>query len=60
MYFLLNIIKKIVMAGFILYGFNKIAVIFNLVIPINIYTLSFVGIFNIIGLVVLIGLKLVI
>ncbi|HIT10442.1 MAG TPA: pro-sigmaK processing inhibitor BofA family protein [Candidatus Onthousia faecigallinarum] len=43
---ILEIIKKIILSAFILYGYNLIATRFNLVIPINIITLlsvSFLG-----------------
>ena len=36
---ILEIIKKIILSAFILYGYNLIATRFNLVIPINIITL---------------------
>ena len=35
-------IKKIIFSTFLLYGYNLIAVKFNMIIPINIFTLSFV------------------
>lgn len=42
MKFILFFIKRIVLSAFILYGYNLIAVNFNLIIPINIYTLCFI------------------
>ena len=42
-----NILKKIIISSFILYGYNLIASPINLIIPINIYT---VGILTIFGL----------
>ena len=38
----LNILKKVVISGFLLYGYNLIAVNFNMIIPINILTLLIV------------------
>lgn len=36
-------IKKIVLGAFILYGYNLLAVSFNMVIPINVFTIGLVG-----------------
>ena len=36
------ILKKIILSAFILYGYNLIAVNFNMIIPINVYTLGFI------------------
>ncbi len=38
-----TIIKKIIFGAFILYGYNLLAVSFNLVIPLNIITILLVG-----------------
>lgn len=40
----IKIIKKIIFSSFLLYGYNLIAVNFNMIIPINIYTVLFVSI----------------
>lgn len=42
MKFILFVVKKIILSAFILYGYNLIAVNFNMIIPINVYTLSFI------------------
>ena len=39
----IKIIKKIVFSAFLLYGYNLIAVNFNMIIPINFYTIAFVS-----------------
>ena len=41
---IIKIIKKIIFSSFLLYSYNLIATRFNLVIPINIITVSSVGI----------------
>lgn len=43
---LFSIIKRIIISGFVLYGYNLIAVHFNMILPINLITLlavSFLG-----------------
>lgn len=43
---LFSVIKKVVISGFLLYGYNLIAVHFNMILPINLITLlsvSFLG-----------------
>lgn len=42
MRFILFVVKKIILSAFILYGYNLIAVNFNMIIPINVYTLGFI------------------
>lgn len=37
-----EVLKKIVMSGFLLYGYNLIAVNFNMILPINSITLLFI------------------
>lgn len=37
------VIKKVVIGGFLLYGYNLIAVHFNMILPINLITLLFVS-----------------
>lgn len=41
-----NVIKKIVLSSFLLYGYNLIAVSFGIIIPINLIT---VGILTVLG-----------
>lgn len=49
------LIKKIVLSAFVLYGYNLIAVNFNMIIPINYIT---VGLMTILGGPVLVALVL--
>lgn len=37
---LLNLIKKVVISGFLLYGYNLITAPLNMIIPINLITVS--------------------
>lgn len=53
----LNIIKKIVMSYILLYGYNLIAVEFNMVIPINLFNIVLLTIFGIPSLLFLLLLK---
>ena len=51
---ILRLLKKIIISAFLLYGYNLIAVIFNLIIPINFYTIccvSLLGIPSMLGLI---------
>ena len=51
-----NIIKKIVLAAFILYGFNLLISPLSIIIPINIITLlivSFLGFSGLLGLIII-------
>ncbi|MBQ7140756.1 MAG: pro-sigmaK processing inhibitor BofA family protein [Bacilli bacterium] len=51
-----NILKKIVLAAFILYGFNMLISPLSIIIPINIITLlivSFLGFSGLLGLVII-------
>ncbi len=50
-------IKKIIMAAFLIYAFNMVAVNFNIILPINLWTIGFTSIFDISGLVILLILK---
>lgn len=56
---LIRMIKKIVISAFILYGYNLIAVNFNMSVPINIYTLSFVTLLGSPALIALILFKII-
>ena len=55
---IIMVVKRIVMSYLILYGFNLIAVNFNMVIPINIITVSTVTILGVPALIGLILLRL--
>lgn len=51
---IIKLVKRVILCAFFLYGYNLIAVNFNMIIPINIYTLglvSILGIPSILGLV---------
>ena len=52
-----RILQKIIISTFILYGYNLIATRFNLVIPINIFTVGSVSILGFPMLFVLVLLK---
>ena len=54
---ILNILQKIIISTFILYGYNLIATRFNLVIPINVITVGSVSILGFPMLFVLVVLK---
>lgn len=56
---LLKYLKRFILGGFMLYAYNLIAVTFNITIPINLFTITTVGILDIPGLAALIVLKLV-
>ena len=47
------------MGSFIIYAFNVIAVNFNIVLPINIWTITFVSIFDMLGVTILLILKII-
>lgn len=54
-----KLLKKVTLGGFLLYGYNLIAVTFNLIVPINIFTILMVVFFDIPGLFAIIILKLI-
>lgn len=58
--FIKRIVKNIVLGAFVLYGYNLIAVNFNMMIPINYITLIIVSILGAPGLIVLILFKVLI
>lgn len=55
---ILEFLKKIVFSAFLLYGYNLIASNFNLIIPINVITVLFVGFLGAPGLFALILFKI--
>ena len=55
---IIKCIKRIVLSGFILYGYNLIAVNFNMIIPINIITLLGVTFLGVPALIVLVLFKI--
>lgn len=50
-------LQKFILGAFILYSYNMIAVNFNMIIPINLWTVLFVSIFDFPALVTLVILK---
>ena len=52
------ILKKIIFSAFLLYGYNLIAVNFNMIIPINIYTIGLVSVLGIPSVLALILFKM--
>lgn len=56
---ILNILKKVVIAFCIVYLFNLIGVGLNIIIPLNIITITVVSLLGIPGLLSLIGIYLV-
>ena len=52
---ILSIVKKIVLSAFVLYGYNLIAVNFNMIVPINYVT---VGLMTFLGAPALVALVL--
>lgn len=55
MQFIIRFIKKIIFSSFLLYGYNLIAVNFNLVVPINFFNIiiiSILGVPSLIGLII--------
>ncbi len=50
-------LNRIIIGSFLLYSFNIIAVNFNIVLPINGWTVAFTSIFDFMGIMVLIILK---
>lgn len=51
-------LKRFILSSFVLYGYNIIAANFNLVIPINLITLSLVGFLGVPAIFALIILKM--
>ncbi len=55
---ILKIMKRVILGAFLLYGYNLIAVNFNMIIPINIFTIGFVTILGIPSILALLLFKL--
>lgn len=51
------IIKKVLFAGFLLYGYNLISIQFNMIVPINWYTILIVSVLDSCGLTGLVLFK---
>ena len=54
---IIKILKKIIISAFLIYAFNMVAINFNIVLPINIWTLGFTSFFDISGLIILLVIK---
>lgn len=52
-------LKKIIMGSFLIYAFNMIAINFNIVIPINIWTIAFISIFDFPALAVILFVQII-
>ncbi len=50
-------IKKFIMSSFLIYAFNMVAVNFNYILPINLWTIAFTSFFDVSGLVIILILK---
>lgn len=55
-----SLIKRFIFSAFILYGYNIIAINFNVTIPINFYTLLFVTFLGSPALIALILFKIIV
>lgn len=49
-----KVLKKIIFSAFIIYSFNIIAVKFNIVIPINLFTIAIVTVLDVPGMTMLV------
>ena len=58
MKFMIRVIRKAIFGAFLLYGYNLIAVNFNMIIPINIFTIGFVSFLGIPSIFALILFKI--
>ena len=54
---MINILKNVITATFLIYAFNMVAINFNVNLPINFWTIGFTSIFNISGLVIILIIK---
>lgn len=52
-------LKRFILGGFLLYAYNLIAVTFNITVPINLFTISTVGLLDFPGLLALVVIKIV-
>lgn len=54
---MIKYLKRIIMAAFLIYAFNMVAVHFNIVLPINLWTIIFTAVFDVSGLIILLIMK---
>ena len=52
-------LKRFILGGFLLYAYNLIAVTFNITVPINLFTITTVGLLDFPGLLALVVIKIV-
>lgn len=55
----LKYLKKFVLGAFLLYGYNLIAITFNIAVPINVFSVVVVGFLDVFGLLALIILRII-
>ena len=53
-------LKRFILGGFLLYAYNLIAVTFNITVPINLFTILTVGLFDFPGILALVALKIIV
>ncbi len=56
---ILKYLKRFILGGFMLYAYNLIALAFNITVPINLFTITTVGLLDIPGLLALVVIKIV-
>lgn len=56
-FLIIKCIKKVILSAFMLYAFNMVAVHFNIVIPINLWTIGYVSLYDVPGIAILLILK---
>lgn len=56
----IKLVKRVILGTFLLYGYNLIAVNFNMIIPINVYTIAGVAILGIPSILALLLFKVLI
>ena len=56
-YVFIKYLKRVIMASFLIYAFNMVAVNFNVVVPINLWTIGFTTVFDVPGIAILLILK---
>ena len=56
----LKFLKNVILSSFILYGYNLIAANFNMMIPINLYTVLFISMLGAPGVAALVFFKILV
>lgn len=57
---IVKMVKKVIFGAFLLYGYNLIAVNFNMIIPINFWTLLFTTFFGVPSILALLLFKILV